>query len=91
MATLPRVRGEGYGELDVAIHVLRGDKDRAIEALREAIDARWRDNWWRFRYPFYDVMRDEPEWRSMIDELAADAVRQRERYAELAAEGAPLF
>ncbi len=91
MATLPRVRGEGYGEMDVAIHVLRGDRQRAIDALRDAIDAKWRDNWWRFRYPFYDVMNDVPEWRSLVAELEADAVAQRTRYAELIAEDAPLF
>ena len=91
MATLPRVRGEGYGEMDIAIHVLRGDKQLAIDALRDAIDARWRDNWWRFRYPFYDVMNDEPEWRSLVAELESDAQAQRKRYAELAAEDAPLF
>jgi TolB-like protein/DNA-binding winged helix-turn-helix (wHTH) protein/Tfp pilus assembly protein PilF len=91
MATLPRVRGDGYGEMDVAIHVLRGDRERAIEALGEAIDAKWRDNWWRFRYPFYDVMNEEPEWRALIAELEADAVRQQERYAESEARNEPLF
>mgnify|MGYP001822629335 FL=1 len=91
MATLPRVRGDGYGEMDVAIHVLRGDRERAIEALGEAIDAKWRDNWWRFRYPFYDAMNEEPEWRALIAELEADAVSQRERYAESVVRNEPLF
>jgi hypothetical protein len=38
IATLHRIRGEGFGILDVYIHAIRGDRDRAIAALREAID-----------------------------------------------------
>ena len=45
MTTLPRVRGDGHGELDVTIHVLRGDHSKAVGALRAAMDAGWRDNW----------------------------------------------
>lgn len=35
IATMHRVRGRGYGILDVYIHAIRGDHDKAIAALRE--------------------------------------------------------
>ena len=82
MNTIHRVRGEGYSELDVTIHVLRGEKTAAITALRDAIDSGWRDNWWRLRYPFYEVMLDEPEWVAMVKELQTDVRGQRQWYEE---------
>ena len=78
MGTVHRIRGEGYSELDVTIHVLRGDKASAVSALGDAVLSGWRDNWWRLRYPFYDVMLDEPRWVEWIRELEADAQRQRQ-------------
>ncbi|MFK7956449.1 MAG: tetratricopeptide repeat protein [Lysobacterales bacterium] len=91
MTTLPRVRGDGYGELDVTIHVLRGEHVQAITALQDAVDAGWRDNWWRLRYPSYRVMDDSPQWRTIVAELEAGAARSREQYVELKNEGASLF
>ncbi|MEM9532775.1 MAG: hypothetical protein AAGA23_17785, partial [Pseudomonadota bacterium] len=91
MTTLPRVRGDGHGELDVTIHVLRGDQVKAVDALREAMDAGWRDNWWRLRYPFFDVMAESPTWRTLVAELETDAIRSRERYTALENEGTSLF
>ena len=37
-----RIRGICYGIADVCIHTMRGDRDRAISALREAVDEGWR-------------------------------------------------
>jgi TolB-like protein/Tfp pilus assembly protein PilF len=82
MAGAHRIRGEGYSELDVIVHVLRGDKQLAIQALEEAIDIGWRDNWWRLRYPFYDVMEDEPEWNRLVSDLEADIAAQWQWYEE---------
>jgi TolB-like protein/Tfp pilus assembly protein PilF len=82
MAGTHRIRGEGYSETDVIIHVLRGDKVKAIDALRDAIADGWRDNWWRLRYPFYDVMEDEPEWQLLVSELEADIAGQWQWYLD---------
>jgi TolB-like protein/Tfp pilus assembly protein PilF len=82
MKTIDRVRGDGYSELDVIIHVLRGDKQKAVLALREAVDAGWRDNWWRLRYPFFEVMLDEPEWVELMTEIEADIALQMQWFED---------
>ena len=82
MGSTHRIRGEGYSERDVIIHVLRGDRQKAINALRAAMDSGWRDNWWRLRYPFYDDMLDEPAWVELMTELEADIAGQRQWFEE---------
>jgi TolB-like protein len=78
-----RTRGLGYGTLDVFIHTVRGDKQKAISALREAVDMGWREDWHHLLYlPFYESMRAEPEWIELINELEADIARQRLWYEE---------
>ena len=42
LATMHRTRGKGYGILDAYIHGMRGDRERAIASLPEAIDVGWR-------------------------------------------------
>ena len=78
--SLHRTRGQAYGILDVFIHVTRGEKQKAISALREAIDMGWRRGWWELRSPYYDSMREEPEWIDLVNELEADIARQRQWY-----------
>ena len=82
MQSMHRVRGPGYDEMDVFIHAARGEKRKAISALREAIDMGWRRGWWVLRLPIYDAMREEPEWIALLDELEADIARQRQWYED---------
>ena len=82
MQSMHRTRGRAYGIIDVFIHVTRGEKQKAISALREAIDAGWRIGWWEFRAPHYDSMRKEPEWINLVNELEADIARQRQWYVD---------
>ena len=46
--SLPRLGWSGYGISDVQIHALRGDKAKALVALREAEKAGWRGAAWRY-------------------------------------------
>ena len=78
METTHRTRGDGYGASDVLIHVLRGEKQKAIVALRDAIDTGWREDWFYLRFPVFDIMLDEPEWVDLLTELEADIARQRQ-------------
>lgn len=82
MQSMHRTRGRAYGIIDVFIHVTRGEKQKAIPALREAIDVGWRVGWWELRSPLYDSMREEPEWIDLVNELEADIARQRQWYED---------
>jgi hypothetical protein len=38
----------------------------------------WRVGWWELRSMPYDLMREDPEWIDLINELEADIARQRQ-------------
>jgi tetratricopeptide (TPR) repeat protein len=87
IAIMHRIRGEGFGTLDVYIHAIRGDRDRAIAALREAIDMGWKVGQW---LAWYDMRRDwklanlhqDPEFIAIMAELEAGVREQRQWYEE---------
>ena len=88
---LPRLGLGGYGITDVQIHALRGDKVKALAALREASMAGWR-LYWRYARDFdpnLASIRNEPEFKAVFADIERDMARQR---AELAArpKDAPL-
>ena len=55
----------GYWIADVQIYALRGEKQKALSTLRQAIDEGWRGMWWYFlKYdPNLESLHDEPEFR----------------------------
>jgi len=83
---IPRLGWSGFGIADVRIHALRGDKARALAALREAEQAGWRGPNWRF---FRDVdpalasIRDEPEFKAVFADIERDMTLQRAKLAKL--------
>jgi hypothetical protein len=90
IATMHRTRGYGYGALDVYIHAMRGDRDRAVASLREAIDTGWRESWWWLRNDWkLGSLHEDEEFIAMMNELQADALEQRQWYEENKDE--PLF
>ena len=83
IATMHRTRGNGYGVMDVYIHASRGDRDRAIAALREAIDVGWREFWWVLPRDWkLASLHQDPEFITLISELEADILEQRQWYEE---------
>ena len=82
---IPRLGLGGYGITDVQIQALRGDKAKALAALREAEQAGWRGPLWRY-YRDFDPnlasIRNEPEFKAIFANIERDMARQR---AELAA------
>jgi len=82
MESMHRTRGIGYRNLDAIAHIVRGDREKAIAALREAVDSGWRMFWWDLRTPAFDTEWLGPEWTSLIAELEADIAEQREWYKE---------
>jgi hypothetical protein len=89
---LARLGIGGYWLADVQIHALRGDRAKALIALREAEMAGWRGPFWRYYRdidPNLESIRDEPEFKAVFADIERDVERQR---AELAArpKDAPL-
>jgi tetratricopeptide (TPR) repeat protein len=87
--TLPRLGLFGYGVLDAKIYALRGEKEKALAALREAIDGGWRRRWWYFleHDPTLESLRDEPEFQAMVEEIEADMAEQLARVRDWEANG----
>jgi tetratricopeptide (TPR) repeat protein len=98
IASMHRIHGIGYGILDVYIHVMRGNHDRAVAALRAAIDAGWRAKftdfhlgiWWTIRQDWKLVnLHQNPEFMALVHELETDVKAQRLIYE--ANKDKPLF
>ncbi len=87
--TLPRLGWNGYGIADVKIHALRGDRQKALSALRQAIDEGWRSLWWYSlkQNPILESLHDEPEYQVMVAEIEADMAVQLARVREMERNG----
>jgi tetratricopeptide (TPR) repeat protein len=87
--TLPRQGRFGYWIADVRIYALRGDKQKALSALRQAIDEGWRSPWRYFlkHDSALESLHDEPEYQAMVAEIEADMAAQLERVRELERNG----
>ena len=79
----------GYGIADVKVYALRGDKQKALLALRQAIDEGWRSAWWYFlkQDPSLESLHDEPEYQAMVAEIEADMAEQLARVREMERNG----
>jgi tetratricopeptide (TPR) repeat protein len=86
---IPRLGTWGYGVADVQIYALQGDKQKALAALRQAIDEGWRNSWWYFLKfdPTLESLHDEPEYQAMIEEIEADMAEQLARVREMERSG----
>jgi TolB-like protein/DNA-binding winged helix-turn-helix (wHTH) protein/cytochrome c-type biogenesis protein CcmH/NrfG len=86
--TKPRLGGNGYGVTDVEIFTLRGEKQKALSALRQAIDEGWRPGWWHWeRDPNLESLHGEPEFQTMVEEVRADMAEQLARVREMERNG----
>jgi hypothetical protein len=87
--TLPRLGEYGYGIADVRIYALRGDKQKALSALQQAIDEGWRTYWWYYlkHDPTLELLHDEPEFQAMVAEIEADMAAQLARVREMERNG----
>ena len=74
---------------DVKIYAIRGDKQKALSALRQAIDEGWRSLWWYLlkQDPSLESLHDEPEYQAMVAEIEADMAEQLERVREMERNG----
>lgn len=89
LETLPRLGTDGYWISDVRVYALQQRPQRALRALRQAIDEGWRFLTWFYleHDPNLDLIRGEPAFQEMYAELQADLLAQAQRVAELRASG----
>jgi hypothetical protein len=88
--TLPRLGEQaGYGIADVQIHALRGDRQKALAVLRQAIDEGWRGLWWYYlkHDPNLESLHDDPEYQAMVAEIEADMAEQLAHVREMESNG----
>jgi TolB-like protein/Tfp pilus assembly protein PilF len=87
--TLPRLGHGGYLIADVRIYALQGDKQKALAALRHAIDEGWRVEWQYelLHNPNLEPLHDEPEYQAMVAEIEADMAQQLARVREMERNG----
>ncbi len=78
LESLPVMGRHGSGPWMAVAHLQSGDKQNALAALRTAIDAGWRYNWWYFfdHHPVLEPLHDDPEFQAMRAEIAADMATQ---------------
>jgi hypothetical protein len=86
---IPRVGEYGFDVADVQIYALRGDKQKALSGLRQAIDEGWRNLWWYYlkQDPSLESLHDEPEYQAMVAEIEADMAAQLTRVREMERNG----
>jgi tetratricopeptide (TPR) repeat protein len=79
----------GYGFTDVDLHALRGDKEKALAALREGVPNGTRFMWrlQLLHNPNLDSIRDTPEFAAIIAEIEADMAEQLARVREMQRSG----
>ena len=71
------------------IYALQGDKQKALLALRQAIDEGWRTLWWYSlkQDPTLESLHDEAEFQAMVAEIEADMAAQLARVQEMERNG----
>ena len=80
---------QGYGFANVDLHALRGDKEKALAALREGA-ANGTRFLWRLRLLYnsnLDSIRDTPEFAEIVAEIEADMAEQLARVREMERNG----
>jgi tetratricopeptide (TPR) repeat protein len=87
--TLLRIGIDGYQIADAEIYALQGNKQKALSAIRQAIDEGWRILWWYLlkHDPNLESLHDKPEYQAMIAEIEADMAAQLAHVREMRRNG----
>ena len=79
IATSHRPGTTGYAWLDVEIYALKGEKEKALTAMRNAIDDGYSAYWWMLeRRLNLQSLWDEPVFKAMMAELKESVREKRE-------------
>jgi TolB-like protein len=89
MRERPRFGLMGTAPFVTYAHAVRGDKRRALSALREATEGGWR-YYWRMVLetdPVFATLHDEPEYQAIVAEIEADIAAQLANVRAMQARG----
>ncbi len=89
METTPRLGYAGYGIGDAEVYALLGEKDKALNALADAIEAGWRSSWWinTEKNDNLSTLHSDPVYQSLIADLEAKVTKQLARVREWESQG----
>ncbi|MCZ6536690.1 MAG: tetratricopeptide repeat protein [Gammaproteobacteria bacterium] len=74
---VPGVHGYLTNIVDVELLALHGEKNAALDALRQAVDGGWRWSWpWYMSNENLSSLKDEPEFQEIIAQLEDDMATQ---------------
>jgi hypothetical protein len=80
-----KLQGTGWvaGHEDAQIYAIRGEKDRALDALEAAIDA----GWMFYSYgldndPSFDACKDDPRFLANVEKLRNRMAQERQWYQD---------
>ncbi|MGI9427126.1 MAG: tetratricopeptide repeat protein, partial [Bythopirellula sp.] len=87
--TIPRLGIGGHWYADARVFAIQGKNDRALVALRKAVDKGWRAEWeYALKYdPVLEALHGEIKYRDIVAELEADKVAQLKQVREMEANG----
>ena len=73
----------GIGFSIGAIYAVQGNKDEALKWLQKAVDAGWRDYPYISRYPLLENIRNDAQFKRIMDETKAKVAEMRRRVEQL--------
>jgi len=78
-----------FGDSLARIYALRGEREKALSTLRQAVDTGWRFHWWFYLKldPAFDSIRDDPRFQALIGELSTEMAGMLEKVRRLEASG----
>lgn len=81
MASGQRARGwYAFGNLDVAVYALLGERERALAALAEVAEMGYLTQWQLLKLaPYFESIREDPRFKRALVMLREKAAEQRER------------
>jgi TolB-like protein len=90
--SMRKMQGAGWmaGNEDAQIYAIRGEKDRALDALEAAIDAGWMFYSYRLeKDPSFDAFKDDEQFLGIVQKLADRMAEERQWYEDHKSD--PLF
>ncbi|MEE9142652.1 MAG: tetratricopeptide repeat protein [Gammaproteobacteria bacterium] len=84
----PGVHGYDLNIVDTELFALKGEKEKALAALRQAVEGGWRSNWWWYvGGENLASLHGDPEFQALVAEIEADMTTQLEAIRQIPNQG----